>query len=77
MEAIDLGYLPEVKTTEKSYAKISQIRTVDKARIYLRPIIHTEDNKPCRHIYGPVTKLTADQFRLVIEGLNKLLNNQL
>ncbi|HOA11300.1 MAG: type II toxin-antitoxin system PemK/MazF family toxin [Bacilli bacterium] len=76
-EAIDLGYLPEVKTTEKSYAKISQIRTVDKARIYLRPIIHTEDNKPCRHTYGPVTKLTADQFRLVIEGLNKLLNNQL
>lgn len=76
-EAIELGYLPEVRTNEISYAKISQIRTVDKARIYLRPIIHTLDNRPCQETYGPVTKLTPEQFKLVISGLNKLLNNQL
>lgn len=76
-EAIDLGFLPGVKTSERSYAKISQIRTVDKARIYLRPIISSDNNKPSRHTCGPVTKLSARQFSLIIEGLNKLINNAL
>ena len=76
-EAIELGYLEGIKTNEKSYAKISQIRTVDKARIYLRPIINVPQYSNGKRQLGPVTKLTNEQFRLVIGGLNKLIKNEL
>lgn len=75
-EAIDIGYLPNIQTNERSYAKISQIRTVDKARIYLRPLINSHNNR-CRKEAGPVTKLSDDQFKLIIGGINKLINNRL
>ncbi len=76
-EAIELGYLEGIRTNEKSYAKISQIRTVDKARIYLRPIISERLSSANRRQFGPVTKLTEEQFKLIISGLNKLINNAL
>ncbi len=76
-EAIELGYLEGIRTNEKSYAKISQIRTVDKARIYLRPIISERSETTNRRQFGPVTKLTGDQFKLIISGMNKLINNKL
>ncbi len=75
-EAIEIGYLPNVDTTEKSYAKISQIRTVDKARIYLRPLI-SNSNRRCSKEPGPVTKVNSEQFKLIISGINRLINNRL
>lgn len=76
-EAVELGYLPGVKTNEVSYAKISQIRTVDKVRIYLRPIINNNYEKGFSNTIGPVTKLTSEQFKVIVSGLNKLINNRL
>ncbi len=76
-EAVEIGYLPGVKTNEVSFAKISQIRTVDKVRIYLRPIINSSLANGYSKSIGPVTKLTTEQFKLIIAGLNKLINNRL
>ncbi len=76
-EAIDLGYLKGIRTKEKSYAKISQIRTVDKARIYLRPIINEPEHCNGKRQFGPVAVLTNEQFKLIISGLNKLIRNEL
>lgn len=75
-EAIDIGYLPDVETSDRSYARVSQIRTVDKARIYLRPIIHSCDNRPSTKILGPITKISTEQFKKIVEGLNHLVNNR-
>lgn len=76
-EAIEVGYLPGVKTNEVSFAKISQIRTVDKVRIYLRPIINNSFERGYNKPIGPVSKLTTEQFKLIVAGLNKLINNRL
>lgn len=75
-EAIDLGFLPNVNTNERSYARVTQMRTIDKARIYLRPLINSRDNR-CRTEAGPVTVLSEEQFKLIISGINKLVNNRL
>ena len=75
-EAIDLGFLPNVNTNERSYARVTQMRTIDKARIYLRPLINTQDNR-CRSEAGPVTMVSEEQFKLIISGINKLVNNRL
>lgn len=75
-EAIDIGYLPNVDTNDRSYARVSQIRTVDKARIYLRPIINTCENKATTKTVGPITKISREQFKLIVEGVNKLVNNR-
>ncbi|HZJ89586.1 MAG TPA: type II toxin-antitoxin system PemK/MazF family toxin [Bacilli bacterium] len=74
MNAIELGVLEGVKTNEISYAKISQIRTVDKARIYLRPLMNIETKKPTGKQIGPVSRLSKEQFDQVIKGLNNLIN---
>lgn len=78
-EAIDLGYLPNINTDEKSYARVSQIRTVDKVRIYLKPIINsrTDGKYKEERQFGPVTRLTEEQFKLIVKGLNSLVNNRL
>lgn len=76
-EAIDIGYLPGVNTNEPSFAKISQIRTIDKVRIYLRPIINVNYENGVSKSIGPVCKLTTEQFKLIVNGLNKLINNRL
>lgn len=76
-EAIDLGFLPSVDTNVRSYAKISQIRTIDKARIYLRPIIENSSNGRTERKLGPVSRLSEQQFKLVLHGIQKLINNRL
>lgn len=73
-EAVELGILKGIKTTESSFAKISQIKTIDKARIYLRPIINIETAKPDGAIVGPVTKLTNEQLKIVKTALLKMLD---
>lgn len=75
MDAVELGFLEGVKTHEISYAKISQIRTVDKARIYLRPLMNIDTPKPTGKQIGPVSRLSKEQFDQVIKGLNNLINN--
>lgn len=74
MGAVEIGFLSGVKTNEISYAKISQIRTVDKARIYLRPLMNIETAKPTGKHIGPVSRLSKEQFEQVIKGLNNLIN---
>lgn len=74
-EAVEIGFLEGVKTDEISFAKVSQIRTVDKARIYLRPLINIDTEKPTGRTVGPVSTLSNRQFQIVIEGINNLINH--
>lgn len=76
-EAVEIGVLQGVRTSEVSYAKISQIRTVDKARIYLRPLMNIETSKPTGKQIGPVSTLTRSQFETLINGFNNLINNSI
>ena len=57
---INIGRLPGIITVDDSFAKISQIRTVDKVRIYIRPIInHEYNNNQYQRKVGPVSCLKS------------------
>ncbi|HKM02698.1 MAG TPA: type II toxin-antitoxin system PemK/MazF family toxin [Bacilli bacterium] len=73
---INIGRLPGIITVDDSFAKISQIRTVDKVRIYIRPIInHEYNNNQYQRKVGPVSCLKADQLAMITNALNDVLNN--
>ncbi len=73
---INIGRLPNIVTVEDSFAKISQIRTIDKARIYIRPVMNKDYNsqdfgkKP-----GPVSILTNNQMKLIAKSIVEVFNN--
>lgn len=74
---INIGRLPNVVTNDDSYAKLSQIRTIDKVRIYLRPVMnkdHNDQNFTKR--IGPVSVLTNDQYKQVIDSFTEVLSGQ-
>jgi len=74
---INIGRLPDIVTVSDSYAKISQIRSVDKVRIYIRPIINQEynDNNYGRKV-GPVCRLRDNQLALIKNALYDVFENK-
>lgn len=74
---LNIGRLPKIVTVDDSYAKISQIRTVDKVRIYIRPIINSEYNgENYQRKVGPVTCLDEKQLSLITNSLLDVFNNK-
>ena len=64
---VNLGIIPSIVTECETLAVINQIRSLDKLRLYVRPIIH--DTYPEN---GKV-RLTEAQFAMVQEGIAKYL----
>ncbi len=74
---VNIGRLPGIVTVSDSFAKISQLRTIDKVRIYIRPVINNEYNgQDYRKKVGPVSKLNDDQIELIITALIDVFDNK-
>lgn len=73
---INIGRLPDIVTVSDSYAKISQIRSVDKVRIYIRPIINQEYNDNNYRKVGPVCRLRDNQLALIKNALYDVFENK-
>lgn len=70
---VNIGKLDNVKTAYESYAKISQIRTIDKVRIYIRPIINQDNDQSIKNKFGPVTSLNEFQLNALLKGVKNYL----
>ncbi|MDI9503736.1 MAG: hypothetical protein QM205_02190, partial [Bacillota bacterium] len=75
---INIGNLQWRFSNYESIALISQIRAIDKVRIYAKALIGLEnvpeDQRPNR---VPVAILTEKQMEIIIESYFKLLRNKL
>lgn len=74
---INIGRLPDIVTVDDSFAKISQIRTIDKVRIYIRPVINSEHNgEHFQRRIGPVCCLRDAQFKLITQAINDVFDHR-
>lgn len=73
---INIGRLQGLGTAGESFAKISQIRTIDKVRIYIRPVMNKDfnDENFTRRI-GPVSILTDAQFKKITTAMSEVFDN--
>lgn len=74
---INIGRLQGLGTAGESFAKISQIRTIDKVRIYIRPVMNKDFNDEdfTRRI-GPVSILTDAQFKKITTAMSEVFDNK-
>lgn len=73
---VNIGRLPDVRTSYDSFAKISQIRTIDKVRIYIKPIMNDQGNDLNRQKYRPVCVLHAHQLKALIDGVIRVISTR-
>ena len=74
---INIGKLPDIVTVDESFAKISQIRTIDKVRIYIRPVINHEYNGDnYQRKVGPVCCLRDTQLQMIVKAIIDVFENQ-
>lgn len=74
---INIGKLPDIVTVDESFAKISQIRTIDKVRIYIRPVINHEYNGDnYQRKVGPVCSLKDAQLQMIVNAVIDVFENQ-
>lgn len=74
---INIGKLPDIVTVDESFAKISQIRTIDKVRIYIRPVINHEYNGDnYQRKVGPVCCLRDAQLQMIVNAVIDVFENQ-
>lgn len=63
---INIGIIDELISTHETLAVINQIRSLDKIRLYVRPIINRDNENEYR-----VMTLSKDKFDLVINGIKR------
>lgn len=74
---INIGRLPGLVTIDDSFAKISQVRSVDKVRIYIRPVMNKDYNdQDFTRKVGPVSVLTDVQFRKITNAISEVFDNK-
>lgn len=74
---INIGRLPGLVTINDSFAKISQVRSVDKVRIYIRPVMNKDYNdQDFTRKIGPVSVLTDAQFRKITNAISEVFDNK-
>lgn len=74
---INIGRLPEIVTVDESFAKISQVRSIDKVRIYIRPVINHEYNdEHYNRKIGPVCCLREAQLEMIVNAICDVFKNQ-
>lgn len=74
---INIGRLPGLVTIDDSFAKISQVRSVDKVRIYIRPVMNKDYNdQDFTRKIGPVSVLTDAQFRKITNAISEVFDNK-
>lgn len=74
---INIGRLPGLVTINDSFAKISQVRSVDKVRIYIRPVMNKDYNdQDFTRKVGPVSVLTDAQFRKITNAISEVFDNK-
>ena len=74
---INIGKLPDIVTVDESFAKISQIRTIDKVRIYIRPVINHEYNGDnYQRKVGPVCCLRDAHLQMIVKAIIDVFENQ-
>ena len=77
---VDLGYIKDFETGNKTIAVVNQIRTVDKLRIYLRRLIGLNDsgrkyssNYEAKYY---IMRLENDKLNMIVEAYKRYLSGE-
>lgn len=66
---INLGVIPGIVTDRETLAIVNQIRSLDKLRVYMRPIINSQDENVKMH-------LTPAQIQILRKGIRRIILGQ-
>ena len=64
---INLGYITDIISDSETLAVINQVRSLDKLRMYVRPIIHLPSDEN-----NNIIKLNDEQMALIDKGLKRM-----
>ena len=74
---VDLGFIDELSTTNRTIAVINQVRTIDKLRIYMKRIIGVSDiskiNELNRYQENAIIRLETYKLNMVINAYKRYL----